>query len=145
MDDIVRQFKGVSDGLMRKVAGPVSPSESSVSASNRKMSFKGDEAIDSATKRTTSDVANSFSNNEEGEKGAALHHEEVGFVAQANERNLDNRLNSKGFAKSDQQNKNIEEARSEILSMGANLASTPGLKEDPLGVPAEVDLEFPNI
>ncbi|PWA68105.1 Phox-associated domain-containing protein [Artemisia annua] len=137
MDDIVRQFKGVSDGLMRKVAGPVSPSESSASVSNRKISFKGDEEIDSVTKRTTSDVSNSFSNNEDGEKDIALYHEEVGFVAQANERNLD-KLNSKGFAKSDEQNKNIAEARSEILSMGANLASMPGLKEDPLGVPAEV-------
>lgn len=137
MDDIVRQFKGVSDGLMKKVVGPNSPSESSASVANRSVTFKTDAPTDLVTKQTTSDLGNSFSENEEGEKDGTFHLEEV---ESANERNLD----SKGVVKSDEQNRNSSEVRSEILSMAANFPSTSGLKEDPLGVPAEVNCKFPS-
>ncbi|KAI3786311.1 hypothetical protein L1987_39903 [Smallanthus sonchifolius] len=122
--DIARQFKGVSDGLMRKVVGPCSPSEFS-SVANRNVPLK----TDSVTKQTTSDLGNSFSDNEECEKDRLLHHEEkVGPAAQANNKILE---------KSEEQNRNSSEVQSEIPSLAANLPSTSGLKEDPLGVPAE--------
>ncbi|KAK9056701.1 hypothetical protein SSX86_024063 [Deinandra increscens subsp. villosa] len=107
VDDIVRQFKGVSDGLKKKVAAPGVPFESSASYSNRNVSFKADELTDSITKLTT---------------------EEVGPFAQTNERNSD---------KGDEQIRSSSEVRSEILSLAASFPSTSGPKEDPLGVPAE--------
>ncbi|KAI3695563.1 hypothetical protein L1987_78560 [Smallanthus sonchifolius] len=123
--DIARQFKGVSGSLMKKVVGPCSPSESESSVANRNVPLK----TDSVTKQTTSDLGNSFSDNEECEKDRLLHHEEkVGPATQANNQILE---------KSEEQNKNSSEVQSEIPSLAANLPSTSGLKEDPLGVPAE--------
>ncbi|KAK9053376.1 hypothetical protein SSX86_030009 [Deinandra increscens subsp. villosa] len=125
VNDIVRQFKGVPDGSMRKVVGPCSPSESSYSVANRNASLK----TDSVMKLTTSDLANGYSDNEEGAKDRLLPLEvKAGPSAQANEQISE---------KSDEQNRNSSEVRSEILSLAANFPSTSGLKEDPLGVPAE--------
>ncbi|XP_024966066.1 uncharacterized protein LOC112506288 [Cynara cardunculus var. scolymus] len=148
VDDIVRQFKGVSDGLMRKVVGPLSPSGASASAANRTVPWKAEEPSDSVLKQTTLDTTNNLSDNEEGDKDRTPQHEEMESAAQANGQHLDNELNSKVFPprvlKSDELNrsleldkKNISEVRSEILSLAANFPSNSGLKEDPLGVPAE--------
>ncbi|KAI3809821.1 hypothetical protein L1987_19421 [Smallanthus sonchifolius] len=112
VDDIVRQFKRSSDGLKKKVASPGLSSEPSASVTNRNVSLKADDPTDSGTKLTDGTV----------------NQEEVGPATQSNERNLE---------KSDEQNRITSEVRSEILSLAANITSTSGLKEDPLGVPAE--------
>ncbi|KAD3066455.1 hypothetical protein E3N88_34335 [Mikania micrantha] len=65
VDDIVRQFKRGSDGLMKKVTGPGLPSESSASVTKRYISLNADEHSFSGIKLTTSNVANSFSYNKE--------------------------------------------------------------------------------
>ncbi|KAJ9561217.1 hypothetical protein OSB04_006377 [Centaurea solstitialis] len=170
VDDIVRQFKGVSDGLMRKVVGPLSPS---ASAANRTVLWKADEPYDLGSK----DMINNISDNEEGDKDVTPQREEIEPITPVNGKNLDNELNSKVFTprvhKIDEMNpkvftprvhkldelnskvftprvlkieelkrlefdkKNNSEMRAEILSLAANFPSTPSLKEDPFGVPAE--------
>ncbi|XP_076940154.1 uncharacterized protein LOC143609228 [Bidens hawaiensis] len=128
VDDAVNQFKG---GLKRKVVGRYSPSECSSPVVRRNVSLK----TDSGTKRTTSYMANSFSDIEEGEKERLVNHEEkVGPAAQASEPILE---------KNDEQNRINTEVRSEILNLAATITSIT--KEDPLGVPAEVNLLFTGI
>nr|XP_043620033.1 uncharacterized protein LOC122591870 [Erigeron canadensis] len=134
VDDIVRQFKGVSGGLKRKVVAPGSPSEASGIFTNKNVSLKSDEAIGSMTKQTTSGSANSFSDYEGSDKDGTLHLEDS---ESANEQNLDNDLKSKDDKSLELDKKMSSEDRSEILGLTANLTSTSGLKEDPLGVPAE--------
>ncbi|KAL8255350.1 hypothetical protein R6Q59_033571, partial [Mikania micrantha] len=107
VDDVVRQFKGPSDGLMRKDLGPCE------SDTNRNVPL----ITDSVTKLTTSNVAKGFDGSKEGEQ-------KVVPAGQANEQMLE-------------QNRNSSEVKSEILSLAANFPPTSGLKEDPLGVPAE--------
>ncbi|XP_076935460.1 uncharacterized protein LOC143602127 [Bidens hawaiensis] len=120
VDDAVSQFKG---GLKRKVVGRYSPSECSSPVVRRNVSLK----TDSGTKITTSYMANSFSDIEEGEKERLVNHEEkVGPAAKANEPILE---------KNDEQNRINPEVRSEILNLAATITSIT--KEDPLGVPAE--------
>ncbi|MFS7933401.1 putative sorting nexin [Helianthus anomalus] len=92
---------------MKKVTSPCLPSESSLVANKNVSSLK----TDSVTKITTSDLANSFTDNEEGEKDRLLNHEEkVGPAGQLNE---------------------------QIVENNENFPSVSALKEDPLGVPAE--------
>ncbi|KAI3769829.1 hypothetical protein L6452_00943 [Arctium lappa] len=133
---------------MRKVVGPLSPSGASASAANRIVPWKADEPFDSVSKLSTLDTTNNLSDNEEGDKYVTPHSQEMESAAEANGQHLDNDLNSKGFPpkvlKSDELNRSLEfdkknssEVRSEILSLAANFPSTVGLKEDPLGVPAE--------
>ena len=65
MDDIVRQFKGVSDGFTRKAVGSSSsPNDASPSFSGRNLSWHADEALRHDVIKTQS----SFSEYEEGEK-----------------------------------------------------------------------------
>ncbi|KAL8205205.1 hypothetical protein R6Q57_008756 [Mikania cordata] len=68
VDDIVRQFKRGSDGLMKKVTGPGLPSESSASVTKRYISLNADEQTFSGIKLTTPNVANSFSYNKDGDE-----------------------------------------------------------------------------
>ncbi|KAJ0009867.1 hypothetical protein Pint_34490 [Pistacia integerrima] len=98
VDDIVRQFRGVSDGLMKKVVGS-SPNcdEASSSASSRNFSFKADEISTHVTRQSTSETVNSFSDQEDGDKDESYGHQKVTSGAQASGWHSDNELNSKGF------------------------------------------------
>ncbi|KAK9071170.1 hypothetical protein SSX86_009738 [Deinandra increscens subsp. villosa] len=136
VDDIVRQFKGVSDGLMRKVVGPTFTYEPVSSAASRSLTWKPDELNNSFTRQTTSESANSLSDNE------------MGSSSRANGWHSDNELNSKGFpprvVKHDDLLKSLDfekrsssGVRSEILSLAANFPSTSDHMEDPLGMPEE--------
>ncbi|KAJ0880230.1 putative Phox domain, sorting nexin, PX domain superfamily [Helianthus annuus] len=136
VDDIVRQFKGVSDGLMRKVVGPTFTSESVSSAATRTLTWKPDELSNSFPRPTTSESANSLSDSE------------MGSSSKANGWHSDNELNSKGFpprvVKHDELLRSLDsekrassEVRSEILNLAANFPSTSDRMEDPLDMPAE--------
>ncbi|KAM0012899.1 putative Phox-associated domain, sorting nexin, PX domain superfamily [Helianthus debilis subsp. tardiflorus] len=136
VDDIVRQFKGVSDGLMRKVVGPTFTYESVSSAATRTLTWKPDELSNSFPRPTTSESANSLSDSE------------MGSSSKANGWHSDNELNSKGFpprvVKHDELLRSLDfekrassEVRSEILNLAANFPSTSDHMEDPLGMPAE--------
>lgn len=131
VDDIVRQFKGVSDGLMRKVVGPSLTYEPLSSSTSTSLNWKPDEGSNSFTRQTTSESANSLSDNE------------MDSTEKANGWHSDNELNSKGFpprvVKHDDLSKSLDSGvRSEILSLAANFPSTSDNMEDPLSVPAEV-------
>ncbi|XP_071726163.1 uncharacterized protein [Rutidosis leptorrhynchoides] len=114
--DDVRHFKGVSDSLMRKFVRSGYTPEASASVRS--------------TKQTTS----CFSDNDDGDKHEKFLHEDVESV---NDHNLDKDSKSKENKSSEVYKKNASEFRSEILSLAATFPSTPGLKVDPLGVPAE--------
>ncbi|KAJ9537805.1 hypothetical protein OSB04_030538 [Centaurea solstitialis] len=145
VDDIVRQFKGVSDGLMRKVVGPSFTYEPVSSAMSRSLTWKADELSNSFTRQTTSESANSLSDNEDHDKEETLDHNETDSNAQLNGWHSDNELNSKGFpprvVKHDDLLRSLDSekrgVRSEILNLAANFPSTSDRLEDPLGVPAE--------
>lgn len=133
VDDIVRQFKGVSDGLIKKVVGPTFTYEPSGSTTSKSLTWKADELSNSFTGQATSESANSFSDNEM-DSNEGWH--------------SDNELNSKGFpprvVKHDELLKSLDSekratsgVRSEILNLAANFPSTSDRMEDPLSVPAE--------
>ncbi|KAL2468389.1 Phox-associated domain [Forsythia ovata] len=159
VDDIVRQFKGVSDSLMQKVVGsPSSTCEPASLVTIRTLSWKADDSkklalshntTESSNSHNTTESVNSFSDNEEGDRDESHGQQEVEFAAQANRRHSDYELNLKGFRPrvvtcDDDVTLNSEEIRgqrvqSELHSRypEASLALTSVPQEDPTGVPPE--------
>ncbi|XVE66899.1 hypothetical protein DITRI_Ditri08aG0117000 [Diplodiscus trichospermus] len=69
VDDIVRQFRGVSDGLMRKVIGSSSPpSEATSSVTGRTLSWNADEMAKDISRQSNLETVNGTSDNEEDDK-----------------------------------------------------------------------------
>ncbi|XP_015574610.2 uncharacterized protein LOC8275559 [Ricinus communis] len=153
VDDIVRQFKGVSDGLMRKVVGspfPLDDADSSIYSTNT--SWHADEMSNNVMRQDTSETANSFSDNEESLKQES-HGQEEGSSEQGNSWHSDNELNSKGVPpqviKRDEESQTSDakckqglETTSERFNQGgfftANSAATISTHmEDPIGMPPE--------
>lgn len=98
MDDILRQFKGVSNGLMRKVVGPPSSLlEHTSPGPSRHLSWTSDEVNNVGLTHSVSESANSFSDNDDGDKDGSQGHEEAESVGQAIRWHSDNELNSKSF------------------------------------------------
>lgn len=154
VDDIVRQFKGVSDGLMRKVVGSPSSSsyEPTTSTSDRNLSWNVEEIHKLALTQSNSESVNSLSDNDDVDKDGSHGHEEVGPSSEDNGWHSDNELNSKGFpprvVKRDEELissaadlKNGSVLRRESFSSGGfpetSLAVVPSQQEDPVGVPPE--------
>lgn len=154
MDDIVRQFKGVSDGLMRKVASPSSSvSEPASSVYGRNLSLKEDEINKLNIRQHAAHSVNSFSDNEEGDKSTNPYGEETGSSGQTSGWHSDNELNSKEFPprvvkRSDEfrsvgsDEKDFPTAQSESFSprasRGVKFSLTSEQLDDPIGVPPEV-------
>ncbi|KAL0412523.1 UNVERIFIED_CONTAM: hypothetical protein Sradi_1454000 [Sesamum radiatum] len=93
VDDIVRQFKGVSDGIMRMVAGsPSSSHEQASPMASRNLSWNADDMNKLTVRQSTSDSLNSFSDNEEGDKDANHGQQEIEPSPQANESHSDSEL-----------------------------------------------------
>ncbi|KAL8027717.1 hypothetical protein ABFX02_14G113700 [Erythranthe guttata] len=93
VDDIVRQFKGVSDGLMRIMVGSLSSSdEQTSSVTSRNLSWNSDETNKLVMRQCTLDSLDSFSDNEEGDKDVNHGQHELEYSAQANESPSDNEL-----------------------------------------------------
>ncbi|KAJ4962267.1 hypothetical protein NE237_022206 [Protea cynaroides] len=153
MDDIVRQFRGVSDGLMRKV---VASSSSSIGASlstsganvswnaeylNKYISSKTDSSYDNM------DTSNYLSDHEEGVKDGDSGNEEIGSVAKANGWHSDNELNSKGFPprvfKRNEESRSLDSDRRHNLVVKPEKIGPDGypvafnIMEDSVGVPPE--------
>ncbi|CAH9079710.1 unnamed protein product [Cuscuta epithymum] len=85
VDDIVRQFKGVSDGLVRKAV--TSPTASYTALLDKKLSWNDDGITNKlALRQNSSELLNSCSDKDDG-----------GFSPQANGWNSDNEINSKEF------------------------------------------------
>lgn len=153
MDDIVRQFKGVSDGLMRKVVGSSPTGEASSSISNRNLSWHSDEISKHVIRQSTSETVNSFSDNDEGDKDGSYDRQEVTSVAQGTGWHSDNELNSKGFPprvmKRREETRHLGAEKKVSLaakSEGSGLHGLPAASsspvprhlEDPIGMPPEV-------
>ncbi|ESW25149.1 hypothetical protein PHAVU_003G011400 [Phaseolus vulgaris] len=145
VDDIVRQFKGVSDGFIRKVVGSSSPTTST----NHNMSWNMDEVDKSVPRQTNAESALS-SDNEEGEKEANFGHENIDKEAQENEWNSENELSSKEDSQllinHDNESANLDLDRKHDVPMEAkvgkdvpatNFNPVPDNMEDPVGVPPE--------
>ncbi|XP_010467336.1 PREDICTED: uncharacterized protein LOC104747406 isoform X1 [Camelina sativa] len=96
MDDIVRQFKGVSDGLMRKVVG--SPLEENDHAPARHLSWSVNELSTQLSKESaTESLHSSISDTEDIDKLEENTQGEDIFDSEANGWHSDNELNSKSF------------------------------------------------
>ncbi|KAL8541297.1 hypothetical protein ACS0TY_002520 [Phlomoides rotata] len=153
MDDIVRQFKGVSDGLIGKVAGsPLSTIEPASSVTSRNLSWNADDISRLAFRPSTSESINSFSDNDEG--GRDVNHVELDTeaAAPANGWHSDHESKSKRSQQKVVQcdedvgtldSEEIHSARlkSELNPMTryleSNLAMTSVPQEDITGVPPE--------
>ncbi|XP_027362494.1 uncharacterized protein LOC113870094 [Abrus precatorius] len=129
VDDIVRQFKGVSDGLMRKVVGSSSPPTES-SPTNWNMSWNVDEMDRSISSQNVAESVLS-SDNDEGEKEINCGHENK-EVAEDNGWHSDNELSSKDYTQHDagMEAKVGKDVPATISTLLDNL-------EDPDGVPPE--------
>ncbi|XP_052194637.1 uncharacterized protein LOC127802703 isoform X2 [Diospyros lotus] len=151
-DDIVRQFKGVSDGLMRKVIGSSSlPHEASPVIPVRNLSLNSCRTSKHLSWQSSTASAKSISD-EEDHKDDIQGHEEVEPTVHANGWHSDNELNSKGFpprvVKRGHKSRNLESDKkhgmeAESLSGGlgrypaAGFPVTSDNLEDPVQVPPE--------
>ncbi|KAL7002767.1 hypothetical protein U1Q18_003923 [Sarracenia purpurea var. burkii] len=154
MDDIMRQFKGVSDGLMRKVVGSSpSPYETSPAILGRNSTWNADEiSRQHLSWQDTTESTKSVSDNDEVDKDGTHSHEEVGPSAEANGWHSDNELNSKcfpprvvkrneKFRSFDSERKHDSEEESVSISLhgypAAGFPATSDHLEDLVGVPPE--------
>lgn len=153
MDDIVRQFKGVSDGLIGKVAGsPLYTIEPASSVTSRNLSWNADDISRLAIRPSTSESINSFSDNDEAGKDVNQVEQDTEAAAQANGWHSDHESKSKGFQQKvfqcDEDASNLDEeihsARldSELNTVTrypeSNQAMSSVPQEDITGVPPEV-------
>ncbi|XP_020232783.1 uncharacterized protein LOC109813079 isoform X1 [Cajanus cajan] len=151
MDDIVRQFKGVSDGLRRRVVGSSSLiNEGSATSTTWNLSWNADEIDKSFTTKGTSESVLS-SDNEEGEKNSNFDQENIhSDVAQVSGLYSDNALISKSYPspinKRDEESSNLNFDRKHDMvveaRVGNDVPSTNFILindnlEDPVGVPPE--------
>ncbi|KAL6546067.1 hypothetical protein OROGR_009941 [Orobanche gracilis] len=152
VDDIVRQFKGVSDGFMWKVGvAPSSSSEQTSSVTNKHLSWNADDINKLAMRQTNSESVNSFSDNDDADKDVS-HGEQLESVTQASGCYSEYESNSKGFPQrvvkcdEDVNNLDFEEMcslrlKSVLTSVGRypehSLAFSYVPQEDPTGVPPE--------
>ncbi|XP_022746553.1 uncharacterized protein LOC111296480 isoform X2 [Durio zibethinus] len=152
VDDIVRQFKGVSDGLMRKVVGSSSPpSEASSSVTGRTLSWNADEMAKDISRQSNLEILNSASDNEEGDKDGGDGHEDDRSGSQGHGWHSDNELNSKsllprviecgGQSGNLVSEKNNLAVKSELVGQGGfpavKVSATSSHLEDPVGMPPE--------
>ncbi|XP_057965277.1 LOW QUALITY PROTEIN: uncharacterized protein LOC131155848 [Malania oleifera] len=137
VDDIVRQFKEVSDGLVRKVVGS-SHYEVSPSILGTNLSWNSDDMNRYISRHSTMDTENSFSDNEEGDKDESHGLEEVGARVQSNGWHSDNELNSKSFPPR-------VTKRPEVRSLDSGKNPGRGLKSELIGPVGYPSANFPVI
>ncbi|XP_052730530.1 uncharacterized protein LOC108344487 isoform X2 [Vigna angularis] len=152
MDDIVRQFKGVSDGLRRKVVGSSSlmSEGSATSTVTWNLTLNSDE-IDKIIPRQGTAESVLSSDNEEGEKNNNFDDESiVREVAQDSESHYDNALILKGYSpplnNHDEESSNLDFDRKHDMvveaRVGNDVPTTNFIlihdnSEDPIGGPPE--------
>ncbi|KAA3463511.1 Sorting nexin-13 [Gossypium australe] len=150
VDDIVRQFRGVSDGLMRKVVGSSSlPIEASSSA-DRTLSWNADEMAKDISRQSNLETVNSASDNDDRYKDGS-HGQDDRSGPQGHGSHSEDELNSKSLPP-----KVIEQGgepdnfvpekqdlgvKPELLGQGGfpevKFSSTSSPWEDPVGMPPE--------
>ena len=152
VDDIVRQFRGVSDGLMRKVVGSSSPmNEGSSTYTMGSLPWNADEMDKSISRQSNAESVLS-SDNEESQKNSNFGHEDINReVAQDNGWHSDNELISKDYLSRvtnhteesgnldlDRKHEMVVEARVGNDVPTTNFTLIHDNLEDPVGVPPEV-------
>lgn len=158
VDDIVRQFKGVSNGLMRKVVGPTpSSSEASASISARHLSWNADEIDRYVYRQNIAETSTSISDNEDGDGDGIRGSDEVRSSGHANGWHSDNELNSKNFpprvVKRGEGSRNSLSEKKLGLVLHSDWNGQPGSSltnfqvasdqlVDPVGMPPEVLLDL---
>ncbi|XP_023874567.1 uncharacterized protein LOC111987089 isoform X1 [Quercus suber] len=149
VDDIVRQFKGVSDGLIRKVSGPLPTYEASSSTASQNLPLNADDINRHVSSHYSVGTENSYSDNEEGDKDENHGHEEVN--SSTNGWHSDNELNSKSFPprviKCGEEPRNLgsEKRHGLVVKSGIGQGGFPAADlpvildhwEDPVGMPPE--------
>ena len=153
MDDIVRQFRGVSDGLMRKVVASSSPpSEAYSSVTGRTLSWNADEMAKDISRHCNLETVNSAFDNEEGDKDGSHGREDDRSGSRVHGSHSDNELNSKSLPPrvlergGESGNLVFEKhdlgVKSELLGQGGfravKFSATSRHLEDPVGMPPEV-------
>ncbi|KAK8564288.1 hypothetical protein V6N13_005479 [Hibiscus sabdariffa] len=151
MDDIVRQFRGVSDGLMRKVVGSSSfPSEASSSVADRTLSWNANEMAKDISRQSNLEAMNSLSDNEVGDKDGS-HGQDDRSGLQGHGWHSDEELNSKRLPPrvrkhdGEPSNSTYEKQglgmKPELLGQGGfpvvNFSATSSHLEDLVGMPPE--------
>ncbi|XP_058069240.1 uncharacterized protein LOC131218612 isoform X2 [Magnolia sinica] len=151
MDDIVRQVKGVSDGLLRKVSGSSLPYTTSPTVAERHLalSWNEEEIGKHSSSHSNMETYHSLSD-EESTKDAV--HDEAASAALIHGWHSDNELTSKGFPprvlKRFEESKSLASGRSQQLGMkferfglygdlAMNASAASNLLEYPVGVPPE--------
>ncbi|CAN1133556.1 Sorting nexin-16 [Linum perenne] len=153
VDDIVRQFKGASGGLMRKVVGSRSliGNTSSLNYSGD-FTWNGDETSKPVSRQDTMGTENSSSDNEEGHQQENFDQEDVGPSAQASGWHSYKEVGSRTFPrrviKRDEMSKSLNlkkndgyltksdgSNRGQPLAPSSTISSTR--LEDPVGMPPE--------
>ncbi|XWS39996.1 hypothetical protein CRYUN_Cryun18bG0102300 [Craigia yunnanensis] len=152
VDDIVRQIKGVSDGLMRKVVGSSSlPSEASSSVTGRTLSWNANEMAKDISRQSNLETVNSAYDNEEGDKDGSHGREDDRSGSQSHGWHSDNELNStslppwvtehggeSGNLVSEKHNLCV---KPELVGLGGfpavKFSATSSHLEDPVGMPPE--------
>ncbi|CAN1773153.1 Sorting nexin-16 [Linum perenne] len=153
VDDIVRQFKGASGGLMRKVVGSRSliGDTSSLNYSGD-FTWNGDETSKPVSRQDTMGTENSSSDNEEGHQQENFDQEDVGPSAQASGWHSYKEVGSRTFPrrviKRDEMSKSLNlkkndgyltksdgSNRGQPLAPSSTISSTR--LEDPVGMPPE--------
>ncbi|KAJ6896507.1 hypothetical protein NC651_022647 [Populus alba x Populus x berolinensis] len=153
VDDIVCQFKGVSDGFMRKVVGSTSPfDETDSSIYSRNLSWHSDDVNKHVLRQDTLEPVNSFYDTEESYIQENQEQRGVGSTAQANGWHSDNELNAKSFPprvikQGDEsqtlglEKKHVLEEKSKRINHGGfsveNSAVVSSHMDDPVGMPPE--------
>ncbi|XVF45206.1 hypothetical protein PTKIN_Ptkin02bG0186400 [Pterospermum kingtungense] len=152
VDDIVRQFRGVSDGLMRKVVGSSSPhGEASSSVSGRTLSWNAEEMAKNISRQSNLETVHSASDNEEGDKDGSNGREDDRSGSQGHGWHSDNELNSKSLPprekERDGESSNLVSEKHDLGVKPKLLGQSefPAVKfsaasshlEDPVGMPPE--------
>ncbi|KAF5187985.1 phox domain-containing protein [Thalictrum thalictroides] len=153
MDDILRQVKGVSDGLMRKVVGSSSlPCPPPTLTSNRNTTWYGDEINLRSSSYNDMETPHSLSDNEEHDLDGSQDTEEIVSGLQVSGWHSDNELNLKGVPprviKRDEDIEGLRSERDQSLEVLSQMIGpsrypeaissiTARLVEDPVAVPPE--------
>lgn len=149
VDDIVRQFKGVSDDLKRKVV--TASSSPTAEGSSKSFTWNMDEMDRSSLKKNAAESALS-SDDEEGEKEGNYGHENIAReVAEDSLCLNDNELSSKDYLQgvinhgNESSNLDLDRKHDVVMEakVGKDVPATNGTlshdtPDDPIGVPPEV-------
>ncbi|KAL2927562.1 Sorting nexin-16 [Bienertia sinuspersici] len=152
VDDIVRQFKGVSDGFVRKVVGSSSSQyEGLTSGPTRNLSLNERDLNMIGSLDNSIETANTLSDDEEGDKDEIHEHEAADFGVEGNGWHSDNELKSKSFpTRMGKLSGDTRHSYSEMvrpLMMKSDLVGATSLPVHPVDDPVEVPPEWtpPNV